>query len=122
MRAASPSGDDAQHLTALAADALQTIDHGAALEILQPDRETGLATVGIEMEVADITFLLQHLDDRRLEARGSELHFALARDLAVADAGQQVGDGVGYAHAAALTSSPWRGPESRRGWRPRGSS
>src|SRR5262245_28605598 len=122
MRTASASGDDAQHLTALAggarlavshhalgrrddhrahatenlrqlvlatvdaqpwaADALQAIDDRTALEVFQPDREAWLATVGIEMEVADIALLLQHLGDGSLEARGGELHLALARNLA----------------------------------------
>src|SRR2546430_10662885 len=47
-------------------------------------------------------------------SRGRELHFALARGLAVADARQQIGNGVGHAHAAPLTSSPWRDRESHR--------
>src|SRR6516165_4685664 len=162
MRAASLSGDDAQHLTTLAggarlavghhalgrrddhrahaaedlrqlvlatvdaqpraAHALEAIDDRAALEILQSDGEAWLATIGIETEVADVALLLQHLDDGGLDARRGELHLALARGLAVADACQQVGNGVGHAHAAPLTSSPWRGPGSPRGLRPRGSS
>src|SRR4029077_10322208 len=132
------SGDDAQHLTALArgtrlavghhalrgrddhgahaaedlrqlilaavnpqtraADALEAVDDGAALEIFQPHRQARLAAIGIETEVADVALLLQHLDDGGLEVRGSELHFALARSLAVADACQQVGNGVSHAH------------------------
>src|ERR1700730_11623708 len=105
-----------------AADALEAVDDRAAFEVLQPDSEALLAAVGIEAEVADVALLLQHLDAGGLQARGGELHFALARGLAVADARQQIGNGVGHAHAAPLTSSPWRDRESRRGWRPRGSS
>src|SRR5882762_6836247 len=107
---------------ARAADALQAVDDGPAFEILQANREPRLVAVGIEAEVGNVALILQHLDDGGLQARGRELHFALARGLAVADARQQIGNGVGHAHAAPLTSSPWRDRESRRGWRPRGSS
>src|SRR6185312_3735231 len=74
------------------ADALEAVDHRAALVIFQPDRQARLAAIGIETEIADVALLLQHLDDGGLQARGGELHFVLARGLAVADAGQQVGD------------------------------
>src|SRR5256884_4737146 len=105
-----------------AADALQAVDDGPAFEILQPDREPRLAPVGVEAEVGDVALVLEHLDDGGLQARGRELHFALARGLAVTDARQQIGNGVGHAHAAPLTSSPWRDRESHHDWRPRGSS
>src|SRR5579864_5923683 len=89
------------------ADTLEAVDDRAAFEILQPNRESRLAAIGIEAEVADVALLLQHLDDGGLQARGGELHFVLARGLAVANARQQVGNGIGHAHAASLTSWPW---------------
>src|SRR5215469_5480971 len=104
------------------ADALQAVDHGASLEILQSDGESRLAIRGVEAVVGDIALILQHLDDRGLDVRGGELHLRLARGLAVADACQKIGNGIGHAHALFLTSSPWRVPESPHGLRPRGSS
>src|SRR5262249_50034096 len=93
-----------------------------ALEILQANRQCRLRSVGVETVVRDVTLVLQHLDDSRLQLRGRELHFGFARGLSVADASQQIGNGVGHAHAAFLTSSPSQVPESRRGWRLRESS
>src|SRR5215468_7241720 len=92
-------------------DALEAVDDRAALEIFQSDRQARLATIGIEAEIADVALLLQHLDDGGLQARGAELHFALARGLAVADTGQQVGDGVSHAHGQ--RPSPARLGEAR---------
>src|SRR5580658_377575 len=105
-----------------AADALQAVDHGPALVILQTDRETRFAALIVEAEVGDIALVLQHLDDRGLQARGAQVHFALARRLAVADTRQQVGNRISHAHAAPLTSSPWQARVFRRGSPPRGSS
>src|SRR6202046_5675505 len=104
------------------ADALDAVDDGTSLEIFQPDRESRFRAVGIEAVVRDVALVLEHLDDSRLELRGGELHFSLTRGLAVADTSQQVGNGVGHAHTAFLTSSPLRGPESRRDSRLRESS
>src|SRR6185312_5205941 len=110
---------DAQPRTA---DTLQAVDDGPALVILQAHGERRLAAVVLGAEVGDVALILQYLEDGHLHLRGGELHFALAGGLAVADAGQQVCDRISHAHTAALTSSPSPGQESRRGWRPPGSS
>src|SRR5580693_4924588 len=104
------------------ADTLQAVDDGAPLEVLQPNGQARLGALAVEAEVGDVALVLQHLDDRRLQARGIELHLALARGLAVADAGEEISNGIGHAHAAYLTSSPWRALESRRGSPLRGPS
>src|SRR5690348_5468351 len=110
---------DAQPRTA---DTLQAVDDRAALEVLEADGQSRLAALLIEAVVGDVAFVLQHLDDGRLQLRGGEANLGLARGLAVADSCQEVGDRIGHAHRASLTSSPSTGPGSRRGWRPRGSS
>src|SRR3569832_1955936 len=107
---------------ARAADALNAVDNGTSLVILQPDGQRRLAAVGLGAEIPDVTFVLQYLDDGRLQLRRSQLHFRLASRLGVADASQQVGDRIGHAHNAPLTSSPSRDLGFRRGRRPRGSS
>src|SRR5580658_910796 len=85
---------DAQPRTA---DALQAVDDGPALEILQANRQARLAHLTIQAEVGNVALILQHLDDGRLQARGGELHFRLAGGLAVADARQQISNGIGHA-------------------------
>src|SRR5579864_6030270 len=83
---------DAQARTAHPLDA---IDDGAALEILQPDDQRWLAAIAVGAEIGDVTLVLQHFHDGRLELRGSELHLVLARGLAIADASQQIGNRIG---------------------------
>src|SRR5690348_5668988 len=107
---------------ARAADALDAVDDGTSLEILQANRQRRLRAVGFQAIVRDITLVLQHLRDSRLQLRRRELDFGLARGLAVADASQQIGNGVGHAHTAFLTSSPSQVPGSLRGSRLRESS
>src|SRR5215208_3295428 len=97
------------------ADSLDAVDHGAAVVIFQADGEARLAsTIVLQLEIGDIAFVSQYFDDGCLQLRGREAHLGLARGLAVADAGQQIGDGIGHAHRAYLTSSPSRDLESRR--------
>src|SRR6185312_2092064 len=110
---------DAQPRTA---DTLQAVDDRPALEVLEADGQSRLAALLIEAEVSDVAFVLQHLHDGVLQPRGGEANLGLARGLAVTDARQEIGDRIGHAHWASLTSSPSRGRVSRRGWRPRGSS
>src|ERR1041384_3909552 len=70
--------------------ALEAVDHGAAVEILQLDRQRLLRAVRDDVEAGDVAFVLQHLDERGLELRVRDRHFRLARELRVADAGQEV--------------------------------
>src|SRR6185437_3355332 len=107
---------------ARAADTLQAIDDRAAFEVLEADGQGRLAGVFLEPEVSDVAFVPQHLHDGGLQPRGGEANLGLARGLAVADARQEIGDRIGHAHGALLTSSPSRAQGSRRGWPPRGSS
>src|SRR5262245_28904577 len=71
------------------ADTLDPVDHRAALVVLQANGQRRLAAVRLGAEVGDVTFVLQHLDDGRLQLRRSQLHLRLSGGLAVADASQQ---------------------------------
>src|SRR5579871_4091544 len=105
-----------------AADALDAIDHRSSVVILELDRQRALGPVLLDEEVADVTLLLQHLEDGELQARGGDGDRRLGRGLGVADAGEKIGNGIGHAHAALLTSWPSTDRESRRGWPPRAAS
>src|SRR5580704_15685275 len=78
------------------ADALYPVDHGTTVVVLQPDSQRRLAAVGLGAEISDVTFVFQYFDDGRLQLRRSQLHFGLASSLAVANAGQQIGDRIGH--------------------------
>src|SRR5882757_1401847 len=88
------------------ADTLNAVDNGPPVVIFQPDGQRRLAAVGLGTEVRNVAFVLQYLDDGRLQLRRRQLHFGLASSLGIANAGQQVGDRIGHAHIAPLTSSP----------------
>src|SRR3569833_568513 len=55
------------------ADALDAVDNGTSLEILQADGQRRLRTVRFQAEVRDVTLVLQHLRDGRLQLRGRGL-------------------------------------------------
>src|SRR5579872_41361 len=88
------------------ADTLDPVDDRTAFVILQSDRQRRLAAVGLRPEVCDVALVLQYLDDGRLQLRVGELNLTLASGLAIANASQQISDGVSHAHTASLTSSP----------------
>src|SRR6476661_3658184 len=100
------------------ADALDALDHRAAGVVLQRDLELALVAVLLDLEAVDVALVLQDLGDRDLEVGSGHGHRRLGHHLRIADAGQQVGDGITHAHvclSSPLTSWPW----SRRGCRRR---
>src|SRR5580658_7226308 len=82
------------------ADTLQAVDDGPAVVILEANGERGLLPFGLETHIGHVSFLFQDARDRGLELGGGHAHFRFARGLPVADTGQQIGDGIGHAHAA----------------------
>src|ERR1700733_12798677 len=83
---------------ARAADTLDSIHHRAAVVVFQLDRQHWLAVITRVIEVGDVTLVLQHRKNRRLQFRRGDRHARLASGLAVADTGQQIGDRIGHAH------------------------
>src|ERR1700689_2584855 len=80
------------------AHALDPVDHRTAVVVLQVDRQNRLAVVLRQAKVGDIALVLQHLENRRLQFRRGDAEAGLARGLAVADTGQQIGNRIGHAH------------------------
>src|SRR5665213_216730 len=78
--------------------ALDPIDYRPALVVLELDAKRGLALVALYAVIRHVTLVLQHLDDRLLQLGRGERDARLARGLAVADTGQQIGDRIGHAH------------------------
>src|SRR5271170_6724141 len=106
-----------------AAHPLQPVNHRPALEIFQVHRQLRLAVARVDIKIADVTLVLQHLEDRSLELRGRHRDARLARALPIADTRQQISDRISHTHLyRLLTSSPWSDPESRHARQPRGSS
>src|SRR5579863_3002797 len=101
------------------ADALDAVDDGTAVVILELDRQRALRAGGVDAVAADVALVLQNLEDGQLQLRGADTHRGLARGLGIADTRQKIGNGISHAHSARLTSSPSKGRGSRRGWRPR---
>src|SRR5690606_4439618 len=79
-------------------DAVQALDHGLALEILQHDLELGLGAVLGHARIRDVAFVLEDLGDRHLDLGGRHLHRRLADRGRIANADQHVGDGISHAH------------------------
>src|SRR3954453_520787 len=81
---------------------------GAVLRVLHADGE-GLAgpviSVG-HVEALDVALALEDGGERLLQLRGGHAHLVVHRHVAVADAGEHVGDRVGHRHRR-ITSSPW---------------
>src|SRR6478735_1460422 len=82
-----------------AADALEAVDNRPALVVLQVDGQARLAGVGGDMEIRHVALVLQDTGNRRLDLRRIETDMCLACALSITDAGQQVGNGIGHAHA-----------------------
>src|SRR6185295_10601469 len=79
--------------------ALQAVDDRAPVEVLQLDAQRRLRAVVHDVEAGHVAFVPQHLDQRLLQFRRGHRHFRLARQLRVADAGQEIGNGISHAHA-----------------------
>src|ERR1700722_1101773 len=100
------------------ADALDAVDDGTAVVILEFDRQGALCTGSVDAEARDIALVLQDLEYRQLELRCSHAHRGLARSLGIANTRQKIGNRISHAHCARLTNSPSTGLGFRRGWRP----
>ena len=74
---------------------------GTALVILQAHLDGGLAGIAVDGEILDVAFVLQHLGQSQLDPRRGRGDLGLARELAVANAGEEVRDGIRHAHAVA---------------------
>src|SRR5215469_16795113 len=92
----------AVHAQARATDAVELVDCGLAFEILQRDFKNRLRAVFAHLEIADIAFVLQHLDDGDLDVGRRHAHRRLRGRLRVANAGEHVGDGISHAHTTFL--------------------
>src|SRR6185312_14759478 len=106
----------------------QIADHrlvvGPVLE-LHPQRRVALFLV--QLDLAHIPLLGEDADDLLLELRAGQLHLVVVGAHAVANAGQQVSDGIGQTHATLLelisiTSSPWSRRRFRRAGHVNGST
>src|SRR3984893_18713307 len=101
------------------ADAFDAIDDRPAVVILELDGQRALGAGRLDVVRAYIAFILQYLENGKLQLRCPHAHCGLARGLRVADAGQKIGDGISHAHCARLTSWPSTGPEFPHDWPPR---
>ena len=78
------------------------MDRRRAFEILQLDLEF-LAALGFDFaEVADVAFVLQHLEHARAQRRSRSRQLRAAAHLRVADAGDQIADGIVDVHLIVL--------------------
>src|SRR6266851_685832 len=98
------------------ADALDAVDDGTAVVILELDGQGALRAGDIDAVRTNVAFVLQHLEDGQLQLRSTHTHRGLARGLRVANTRQKIGNRISHAHCARLTSSPSTGPGSHRDW------
>src|SRR5436190_564842 len=113
------AAEDLRHLVggdvdapAGARDALQLGDDRlAVLGVLQAQHDLVAGTTGLgglHLEALDVALLGQDPGKLALEPRARDGHDLLVGPRRVADAGEEVGDGIGHGHAAiAPTSSTW---------------
>src|SRR5215207_8107294 len=106
--------------TAGPGDPLDPLDHGlAVLRVLQPHAQDAAHAGRLDGEVLDVALLAQDARDLRLEVRGGHLDVVAVGVQAVADARQEVCDGVGHRHGATSSTSSCRGSCPRAGSRAR---
>src|SRR5580698_598850 len=79
------------------ADALDAIDDGPAVVILQFNGQGALGAAVVDTEVRDVALGLQHLENGHLQLRGAHAHGRLARGLRIANAGQEIGNWISHA-------------------------
>src|SRR5688572_5092643 len=96
------------------AHALDALDDGFVLVVLQLERHDVLAFDVLGRYGREVAFLLEDLCNGELLLRRRQRHGGLACRLRVTDARQHVGDRVGHTHSGILTSWPSGRPESRR--------
>src|SRR5690606_17555792 len=82
------------------ADALDVFDDRLALVVLEFNGQLGLLAVLCRRKVGDVTFVLKDLGDGSLRVRCRHPDAYLASLLAVTDACQHVGNGVGHTHCS----------------------
>src|SRR5277367_630064 len=76
----------------------QPVNHRPTVEILQVHSQLRLAIARVDIEIADVALVLQHLEDRSLELRGRHGDARLARALPIADTRQQISDRISHTH------------------------
>src|SRR5512133_3995870 len=86
------------HAQAGTADALDALDHRAAGVVLQGDFKFALAGFGLDLEAVDVALVLQDLGNGHLHLGRRNRHRGLGHHLRIADARQQVGNGITHAH------------------------
>src|SRR5947207_640796 len=92
-------------------------DRVSRLVVLQVEAEEPDAAVVEHLVVLDVALVLQDARELHFEARGRDVRLLVPRGERVADAGEEVGDGIGrHAHLVPLTTTPCR----RRGCTRRG--
>src|SRR3569623_2668549 len=82
------------------------LDGRAAFEILELDLEHRLAFLVGSLGVEDVALVLEEVGDRQLQLRRRHAYGLLARELGIADARKQIGDGISHAHENILQSAP----------------
>jgi len=86
--------------------ALDLADHRRAVEVLQLDLELAAAVLVLDAGVAaDVTLALEHVEETTAQLRAGGRDLRLLAHLRVADAGDQIADGIVQCHATLLTSS-----------------
>src|SRR3990167_1690781 len=86
------------HTQARTADALDTLDDRTSGVVLQGDFDFRLAAFGLDLESVNVTLVLQDLGDSHLHFGSGYHDRGLGDHLGIADAGQQVSDGITHAH------------------------
>src|SRR6185503_20443991 len=86
-------------------DALNFVDRRSALEILQFDLDFLVAVVFDFTEIADVALILQNLQHAHAQRRRRRSELRAAAHLRVADAGNEIADGIVQIHDRPLTSS-----------------
>src|SRR5262249_7199060 len=85
--------------------ALDLMDRRRAFEILELDLEFLAALVLGLAEIADIALVLQHIENARAQRRVRRRELGAPAQLRVADAGDEIADGIVQVHVRPLTSS-----------------
>nr|GFD23395.1 hypothetical protein [Tanacetum cinerariifolium] len=83
------------------------LDRRLALKILQLDADAGGRAHLFVAVATDIAFALQNVEHADAQLRRRREDGVLLRALAVADAGEQITQGIGHCHDLILTSSTW---------------
>src|SRR3569832_1734881 len=89
------------------AHALDALDDRAAGVVLERDFKFALVAVLLDLEAVDVALVLQDLGDRDLDVRGRHADRGLRHHLRIADARQQVGNGITHAHGISPCLTSW---------------